>query len=113
MKARAIFKKNGTVEYFVEGVPVSEEEFNAAFTEKAAGVPMLSGNSLTGWPMKSDALAVHPEQIPLVLERNKRHGLTTVDYDPKDGRAIIPDRGARRMLNKIEGYHDKHGGYGD
>ena len=62
--------------------------------------------------MKSDALAVHPDQIPEVMARNKKHGVH-VEYDPKDGRAILKDRGQRRDLMRIEGFHDNNGGYGD
>jgi hypothetical protein len=113
MKGLIIYHKFGPNEYFIGDKLVSQEEFDAAFPAKKIGVPMNAGNTPGIWPMKSDALAVHPEQIPLVLERNKRHGLTSVEYDPKDGRAIIPDRGARRMLNRIEKFHDNEGCYGD
>lgn len=71
------------------------------------------GHTSGCWPMKSDAMAVHPDDIPAALERNKRHGVAGVTYDPKDGRAILADRGARRDLMKLEGVHDKNGGYGD
>jgi hypothetical protein len=57
-------------------------------------------------------MAVHPEQINEVMERNKRHGIAGVSYAP-DGTAILADRGARRDLMALEGYHDRNGGYGD
>lgn len=56
----------------------------------------------TGWPMKCEALAVHPRQVERMNARNKRHGVN-VSYDPKWGTAIIPDNGAYKRLQKLEG----------
>lgn len=64
------------------------------------------------WPMKSQALAVHPEQIAEAHERNRKAGITGVEY-LKDGTAVIADRGARKNLMKLEGVVDKEAGYGD
>lgn len=75
--------------------------------------PGMGGNTPSCWPQYSDALAVHPEQIPLAMERNKLHGVRGVSYDPLTGQAILADRRARRDLMKVEGCHDNHGGYGD
>lgn len=74
---------------------------------KAAG-----GQQPSGWPMTSQALAVHPSQVAEANERNRRHGLGT-RYDPATGNAIIPDRTDRKRLLRLEGFHDKSGGYGD
>ncbi len=75
--------------------------------------PGTGGNTPSCWPMRSEALAVHPEQIPDALERNKRHGVTGVSYDAQTGEAILADRRARCDLMKLEGCHDNNGGYGD
>lgn len=114
MKIQIVYGNTGNRTYKIDGKEVSEEEYNARV--KKAGItpgspPQVA--SASGWPMKSDALAVHPSQIAEVMERNKRHGITGVSYDPKDGRAILADRGARRDLMALEGIHDKQGGYGD
>ncbi len=74
--------------------------------------PGTGGNTPSCWPMKSEALAVHPDQIPEALARNKRHGIQGVSYD-RLGRAVLADRGARRDLMRLEGVHDNQGGYGD
>lgn len=78
----------------------------------AQAPPGLAGNQPACWPMTSDALAVHPEQIPAVRARNRRHGVRGVEYNAK-GQAILADRAARRDLMALEGYHDNQGGYGD
>ena len=54
------------------------------------------------WTRKidSESLAVHPDQIPEVLERNRRHGLH-IEYD-RHGRPKIADSGQRRDLVRIE-----------
>lgn len=76
-----------------------------------SGTDPLPAQTPSAWPILSDAMGVHPDQIPQAHERNRRHGIA-VSYTP-DGRAILPDRGARRDLMKLEGFHDNVGGYGD
>lgn len=66
----------------------------------------------TAAPLHSESLAVHPSQIKEAMERNKKHGLGHVKYD-KQGRPILTDRGMKRDLMRLEGVHDKDGGYGD
>lgn len=77
------------------------------------GTDALASQTSTCWPMLSDAMAVHPDQIPAAMKRNKAHGLGNIEYEPSTGRPILKDRGMRRDLMKLECVHDKHGGYGD
>jgi hypothetical protein len=56
------------------------------------------------WPMKCEALAVHPRQVERMNARNKRHGIN-VQYEPRHGLAIIPDEGEYRKLRKLHGVH--------
>lgn len=71
------------------------------------------GHHTTTWPQNmGDSLGVHPDQIPEAMERNKRHGVTGVTYNA-DGEPLVADRGARKKLLRVEGVHDKQGGYGD
>ncbi len=96
-----------------EWVQVQAEEFKALFPDRP--VADSNGSTFGGtWrrPIQSDALAVHPRQIPEVMERNRRHGLH-IEYNPEDGRPILADRGQRRDLMRIEGCHDNDGCYGD
>lgn len=94
--------------YFLDGKEVTREEYEKVYPPPE-GVPMAGGWSR---PLLSDALAVHPSQVAEANARNARRGCS-VTYDPKDGRAVIPDRAERRKLLKIEGMHDRDGGYGD
>jgi hypothetical protein len=115
MRSRVIFHNNGKRTYEIDGQEVSKAEFDSAGNHinhsAPLGVPMLAGNTSSCWPMKSDAMAVHPKDIQKAMERNRKHGVY-VEYDPEDGRAILPDQGAKRELMKIEKVHDKNGGYG-
>lgn len=96
--------------FYLEGKEVTEAEYRRVFPEPTPGLPMSS----MAWsrPQESDALAVHPSQVDEANERNRRRGCS-VTYRRDDGRAIVPDRGERKKLLKIEGMHDRDGGYGD
>lgn len=62
-------------------------------------------------PKLSDALKVHPDQIPEAMARDKRHGVPT-DYH-HDGRPIITSRAHQKRLIKSLGLVNQDGGYGD
>lgn len=69
--------------------------------KKGAGETPGAGHC---WPLKCEALAVHPKQVAQMNERNKKHGIN-VRYEPKYGIAIVPDEGEYRKLRKLEGVH--------
>jgi hypothetical protein len=59
------------------------------------------------WPLKSEAVAVHPSQVAEMNEYNRSHGVN-VTYDPKWGTAIIPDRGAYKKFQKLHKIHERN-----
>lgn len=63
------------------------------------------------WPLLSDAVGCHPDQIPEMKAAYARHGVN-VDFT-KDGQAILESRGHRRAVMQVAGVHDRDGGYGD
>lgn len=113
MKGRITTEKGKTV-YEIDGVRVSKKKFYRLLACPDAGEPGDSpgGASASGWPMKSEAMAVGVHQIDQAEARNKRHGIN-VTYDRRTGEAIIPDRAERKKLIKFHGFFDKDGGYGD
>lgn len=62
--------------------------------------PYLQTGTTLARPQRSEALAVHTSQIPAVLERNKRHGIS-VRYD-RVGRPVFTDAGQRKALMRLE-----------
>lgn len=64
-----------------------------------------------GWPMLSDALGVHPDQISDARAEAERAGVR-LDFT-RDGRAILESRTHRRAVLRALGYHDRNGGYSD
>jgi len=70
----------------------------------------MFGNSATGWPIRSEAMACHTSQIPDMMARNKKHGLS-IPYD-RLGRPILNDAGQRKALMKVEGVKDLNSYYG-
>ncbi len=111
MRSKIVYDRQGGKTYFVEGVEVTQAEFDAQVLTKEIGCPGLANNTPKCWPMVSEALAVHKKQVAQANARNKRHGVH-VTYDEK-GRAHIPDRAARRDLLRLEALHDNDAGYSD
>lgn len=66
----------------------------------------------TGWPLKSDAAGVHPDDAKKASESSAKMGVPT-EFDRKTGQAIFRDRSHRRAYLKATGMHDRQGGYGD
>lgn len=114
-KGRVEYVRGKKPRYFVDGTEVSEAEYDKAFPSKLASLleagDLLPSDSRTAWPIVSDALGVHPDQVPEANHRNKAAGVN-VQYNRK-GQAVIPSRGERRKLLRLEKAHDRDGGYGD
>lgn len=111
MRSKIVF---GTkTRYYVNDVEVTEKEYRKLTKPRAlaAGDEVLTQSTSAWQDFKSEAMAVHPKQVAEANARSKRHNLGVV-YDKK-GFAHIPDRAARKRLLKVEGFHDKKGGYGD
>ena len=63
------------------------------------------------WPMVSEAMGVHPDQVDEANKAALKLGLG-VPYR-KDGMAILEDRSHRKRMMKSFQIHDNDGGYGD
>lgn len=72
---------------------------------------MAGPRACDAWPMKSDALAIHPKQVKEYRQALKKKGVSA-DFT-KDGRMILESRGHRRSVLRALNYYDKDGGYGD
>lgn len=94
--------------YFLGDREVTESEFRGDFPDKD-GVP--GGHPPSCWPMKSEALACDPTQVAEMNARNAASGVGATYRD--DGMCVIQSRRERKRLLKLEGFHDKSGGYGD
>lgn len=85
--------------------------FQPCRCEDLASGEAPGGTQTTGWPKKSLALAVHPEQVAVANARAKRHGIAA--HYEADGTCVLADRAARKKMLRLEGFHDNLGGYGD
>jgi hypothetical protein len=116
MKGKIVYGPKGKKLFFIDGKPVSRRRFDRAFPNRVCDLIRAGkgpgGQENGAWPMRSEALAVHPRQVEQANARNARHGVAT-RYDPKTGHAIIPSREDRRKLLKVEGFRDNDGGYSD
>ncbi len=63
------------------------------------------------WPMKSEALGVHPDQIGEAREQSIKLGVPT--EFTKDGRPILTSPKHRKRYAEALGFHDRNGGYSD
>jgi hypothetical protein len=115
MKLQIIYGPKGAKQFYIGGKEVTAEQFAKIAPNRIEDLLksriMLASATPGAWPMRSEALAVHPDEVQMANERNHKAGLATT-YD-SDGIAIIPTREERRKLLRAEGLHDKHAGYGD
>ncbi len=63
-------------------------------------------------PLVSDALGVHPSQIPEEMDRLRKAGITDVEFN-SEGQAVLHSRKGRRQYMELCEMHDNDGGYGD
>jgi hypothetical protein len=63
------------------------------------------------WPMESDALGVHPDQVAEARKESERLGVPT--NFTSDGKAILESRAHRKAFAEALGFYDRNGGYGD
>lgn len=102
---RHVYHRDGSESFFIDGAKVSKRRYNRALPDK----PIRAGADLpVGWhtPVLSDALAVHPRQIPEAMARDKLHGLN-IEYLP-DGRPKITSQAQKRALIKSLGLHENN-----
>lgn len=59
-----------------------------------------------GWPMVSQAMGCHPEQVAEFQRNADAHNLTGVKFRP-DGACVFEDSGAKRDYMKLRDYIDK------
>ena len=71
------------------------------------GFKNTSGN----WPMNSDALGCHPNQVKKLSEALAEQGVVT--NFTNDGRAVVTSRAHRNALLKARNLGDLDAGYGD
>lgn len=95
--------------YFIDGKEVTKRTFDRRFPDK----PLGGSDSLVGWkPLASEALAVHPDQIPEAIEDARRKGVP-VEFDAATGAPVFSCRTQRNAYLKAYGYFDRDAGYGD
>lgn len=65
-----------------------------------------------GWPIQSEALAVHPTQVKAMSERCRREGVRT-EFNATTGAPILTDKVHRKRYLKMERCHDRNSFNGD
>jgi sugar/nucleoside kinase (ribokinase family) len=95
--------KNGR--YYLEGAEVTRAEFHRAFrqSQEPPGTSSLVGFK----PLHSEALAVHPEDVPAAIEDARKKGVP-VDFDP-EGRPVFTS--SRQFREYARAYGLVHRGY--
>lgn len=67
-------------------------------------------SSHAGWPLRSDGLAVWPQQVKEAEEHARKIGVPT-EFDKRTGQCILTDRGHRARYLRANGVRDNDGGY--
>lgn len=100
--------------YFVGDEEVTEAQWNERFPSKLddalAAAATLASHSPGCWPMVSEALAVHPDQVDAANERARKHGIA-VRYEKGTGLCQIDSDGDKVKLVRLEGFANKQAGY--
>lgn len=109
MTFRIIGSGNKT-RYLIDNKEVSKKEFDRACPDKPLDFSR-GASSVTLWskPVLSNALACHPDQIPEVMERNRKAGVN-VDYT-SEGQPILRSSRDKLNLMRLEKCHDRDGAY--
>jgi len=96
--------------YVIDGKEVTKEVFNMAFPDKPLDFSR-GASSVTLWnkPVVSNALACHPDQIPEIMERNRKAGVN-IDYN-SEGQPILRSSRDKLNLMRVENCHDRDGAY--
>lgn len=63
------------------------------------------------WPILSDSVGVHPDQVKEAEAHAREHGVPT-DFTP-DGRAVLRNKGHRKRYCELIHHYDLNGSYGD
>ena len=69
------------------------------------------GQSAGGWPMKSDAMGVNPDQIADAVAADAKNGINQ-EYDLDTGQAVYNDPKGYQRHAESQGMADRNGGYG-
>ena len=123
-----IREENGETLYYLDGVQVTKEMYDAYFPSKLFAVPVrytkeeiaefveagtaaeitpeMKKRLPKGYPIKSVAMAVHSTQVAEAREHDRKLGVPT-DYT-RDGRPIWTDAAHRRRWLRANGYHDRN-----
>ena len=108
----------------INGKRVTKAEYEAALPKKLG----LSGRGLVksrkgtpaslaklgkaGWPLESEALAVHPTQVADMDARCRKEGVPT-EFNPATGAPILTSKAHRKAYLRMEKCHDRNSFFGD
>lgn len=101
MTGKISYKRDGTCDYSLDGRDCTKEEFDAAFPARELG-PTAPGG-LVGWPMYSEAMAVHPAEIEKAMEKDRRIGAPVTEYD-SNGCPKLENPGHHRQYRRAHGF---------
>lgn len=109
---RAVFVKGKWV-YYLNGKEVSQKAYENVYPPPppAKQGEAFMGTPLKGWPLTSNAMAVHPDSVDEARNLDKSLGVPT-EYTT-EGQPIFENRAHRRRFLRAHQFHDKDGGYGD
>jgi len=98
-------KRPSTIPVKVDGVSTNADYDFAATQSSSGDTP--PGN----WPLKSEAAAINPKQIPEAIEFCRTHGVPT--EFTRSGQPIFTSRDHRKRHLDARNMFDRQAGFGD
>lgn len=96
--------------YWMDGRKVSAKVYHKRYPIPKPDAGTF-GSHTGGWPMMSDALAVHPS-LRADAEKDAAAKGCPTDF-AADGRPILRDKEHRKRFLQTYGYYDRNAGYSD
>jgi hypothetical protein len=88
-----------------------QHSINIGKAQRARRQMVAGGHHSSCWPKVSEALGVHPKQIPSMQAYLKKHGINAKFR--RDGKCVVGSQAEQNRIMRARGMFNYDAGYGD